>query len=1154
MTHAVKKKVPDVDSGFLSILFYSVRWILFSGVLLVAFLFYAALYSYSENDPAWTNATGQDVVQNWMGPIGANAAAIGNMLFGNLVYSIPLVLCLCAYQLLIKTSRYRFEIDTLAIKLVVLLVFIAVGCGLFQVATGINSGIVGDVMGNRFLFNLTGLFPFLSIDYLWYFVIVLLTFLFFVSLIILTGTMPLYWIDKVGALWLLLFSWVINLFSKKQDEQIDIRSSLARVSHLMSQEEIRPHAFETETSNLYEKQATFVNEPVFYDTNSFVNETMTSDSDAQSLGVVNQENDQSVDSNFNAQSINAVPDYYEPINNDYMAENIDLQRSTNGVLYRNGMIQNTLQNNNQNNNQNNIQENIQENIQTVSPFLFSETDTAVNNMTQNDRIGKIEPDVNIDSFSQYQRAYFSRLTEPDAQIEASAIDIKESASDNFKNVTNNIDSGDNYSHTEQSSMALPFGKLYQSSFSTHSPLLDSVLLSEKKAEIIPLCSDSELNNASDNLLENKIQQPVNESVHSSTMSSTSSEQEIQEPIHPAWSKVIQQRKSLLAETILTPKFDLVQNNEAVIVENNVSEHPVLLKTAIEKSKVDLPSSAALKESKELIESQVNPILDKPTEMPLENSLVMPLINTTTRKMQGYEVDPRTGAPKPIVSRIFPNQGQLPPLSLLTKEPPKTESYHQDELDYMAGLIEVNLKHFGIAVKVVHIDPGPVITRFELDLAPGIKVAQINNLDKDLARGLSVTSLRVVDIIPGKPYVGLEIPNRKREMVYFRTGMETVAYQQSKHPLTLILGKNTSGEPVITNLAKMPHLLVAGTTGSGKSVGINTMLLSMLFKAKADELRMILIDPKMLELANYNDIPHLLTPVITDMKDAANALRWCVSEMERRYLLMSKLKVKGFDSYNALVKNALLNGGSGIPDPLWVKNDHVSATQMRPILQPFYYIVVVIDEFADMMMQVGKKCEELIARLAQKARASGIHLIVATQRPSADVLTGIIKANIPTRIAFQVSSKIDSRVILEKQGAESLLGNGDMLFMAPGSGEPIRVHGAFVNEKEVNDVADFLRLTGEPEFIDDVTEEPTEVIAGLSIEASGVLASESDPLFDDAVRYVVESKKTSVSALQRRMKIGFNRAANLMEEMEKSGIVSTMSNGAREILIDVEDIM
>lgn len=433
----------------------------------------------------------------------------------------------------------------------------------------------------------------------------------------------------------------------------------------------------------------------------------------------------------------------------------------------------------------------------------------------------------------------------------------------------------------------------------------------------------------------------------------------------------------------------------------------------------------------------------------------------------------------------------------------------------------------------------------------MKVAQINNLEKDIARGLSVTSVRVVDIIPGTSYVGLEIPNKKREIVYFKSGLESQEYQEAKDPLTLILGKSISGEPVLANLAKMPHVLVAGTTGSGKSVGVNTMLLSMLFKARPEELRLILIDPKMLELSVYNDIPHLLIPVITDMKESANALRWCVAEMERRYMLMSQLKVRNIAGFNQKVQEAI-DAGNPIIDPLWRRSEHVSDTENPPLLEKLPFIVVVIDEFADMMMLVGKKCEELIARLAQKARASGIHLILATQRPSVDVITGLIKANIPTRIAFQVSSKIDSRTIIDQQGAETLLGHGDMLYAPSGVNLPIRVHGSFVDDHEVNKVAEFLKLTGEPDYIEDILQEPTEAIPGLSPEASGVPASpsdEQDPLFDEAVKIVVESRRASISYIQRKLRVGYQRAARLMEEMEELRIVTPpQSNGNREVLL------
>jgi S-DNA-T family DNA segregation ATPase FtsK/SpoIIIE len=490
---------------------------------------------------------------------------------------------------------------------------------------------------------------------------------------------------------------------------------------------------------------------------------------------------------------------------------------------------------------------------------------------------------------------------------------------------------------------------------------------------------------------------------------------------------------------------------------------------------------------------------------------------------------------------------LPPLDLLDPPITSTAGYSPETLDHMSRRVEILLRHFGIAVKVVAVEPGPVITRFEIEPAPGVKVSQISNLAKDLARGLSVISVRVVEIIPGKSVIGLEIPNQQREIVYLREVLESPVYTQSTSPLTLTLGKDISGNPVVANLARMPHLLVAGTTGSGKSVAINAMLLSLLYKASPREVRLILVDPKMLELSMYEDIPHLLTPVVTDMKEAANALRWCVVEMDRRYRLMAALKVRNIAGFNRKLADAQAAGES-ITDPFWKLGEGGVAGAI-PVLEPLPFIVVVIDELADMMMIVGKKVEELIARLAQKARASGIHLILATQRPSVDVITGLIKANIPTRIAFQVSSRVDSRTILDQMGAEQLLGHGDMLYLPPGSGLPQRVHGAFVDDHEVPRVVDYLRQTGVPDYIDDVLAEPREETDGMEdADGGNGRGGESDPLYDEAVRIVTESRRASVSGVQRRLRIGYNRAARLVEEMETAGVVGPVqTNGSREVL-------
>ncbi len=494
--------------------------------------------------------------------------------------------------------------------------------------------------------------------------------------------------------------------------------------------------------------------------------------------------------------------------------------------------------------------------------------------------------------------------------------------------------------------------------------------------------------------------------------------------------------------------------------------------------------------------------------------------------------------------------ELPPLSLLDEPQHSEYGYSEEALEALSRLVERKLEDFRIAVQVVAVHPGPVVTLFELQLAPGTKASKITNLSKDLARSLSVISVRVVEVIPGKSTIGLEIPNEHREMVYLSEVLCSQEYDQSKSPLTLVLGKDISGGPVVADLAKMPHALIAGTTGSGKSVAINAMILSLLYKAKADEVRLIMVDPKMLELSVYEGIPHLLTPVVTDMKEAANALRWCVGEMERRYRLMAALGVRGIGGYNKKIRDAE-KAGEPIRDPLW-QPDPTGLTEDEPAEAPCLthmpYIVVVIDELADMMMVVGKKVEELIARLAQKARAAGIHLLLATQRPSVDVITGLIKANIPTRVAFQVSSRIDSRTILDQMGAEHLLGHGDMLYLPPGSSIPQRTHGAFVSDEEVHRVVSFLKKAGQPDYIDEIVQEPTEAIPGLSPEASGVDAEDADPLFDEAVRIVTESRRGSISGVQRRLKIGYNRAARLVEEMERIGIVSAPDGkGNREVL-------
>jgi S-DNA-T family DNA segregation ATPase FtsK/SpoIIIE len=540
---------------------------------------------------------------------------------------------------------------------------------------------------------------------------------------------------------------------------------------------------------------------------------------------------------------------------------------------------------------------------------------------------------------------------------------------------------------------------------------------------------------------------------------------------------------------------------------------------------------------------------------------------TEQKKVPARTPPRIEPPAPIVEKservdkerqvpLFdpPKASELPPLNLLDDPPPREPLYSAEALEALSRLVEMKLKDFGIEAEVVAVQPGPVVTRFELRPAPGVKASQITSLQKDLARALSVLSVRVVEVIPGKSVMGLEIANEKREVVTLGEIVRSKAYDDMSSPIALALGKDIGGQPVVADLARMPHLLIAGTTGSGKSVGINAMVLSLLYKSTAEHVRLIMIDPKMLELSVYEGIPHLLAPVVTDMKQAANALRWSVAEMERRYQLMAALGVRNITGFNRRVKDAI-EAGKPIRDPVMMlkaANDPTLDQSQIPDLTPLPYIVVVIDELADLMMIVGKKVEELIARLAQKARASGIHLILATQRPSVDVITGLIKANIPCRIAFQVSAKVDSRTILDQMGAETLLGHGDMLFLPSGTSLPTRVHGAFVSDQEVHRVVEGLRSPTPPNYIEEVLSGPRTPIPGIAPEegeAVGMEDPEADPLYDEAVKIVTTERKPSISYVQRRLKIGYNRAARLLEAMEMAGLVGPLqSNGAREVLV------
>lgn len=645
---------------------------------------------------------------------------------------------------------------------------------------------------------------------------------------------------------------------------------------------------------------------------------------------------------------------------------------------------------------------------------------------------------------------------------------------------------------------------------------------------------------------------MNEST-TSDMSSTESDGEInsREVLKP-----FEEDKYAIADAPSKPLFTMEHNEPKINLNHIASQDSVdpiepLAKTSPSitpeyHNTNDIPAEFEIPEDVDIsLLKEENPLIDDIYQNEVVNESNEQQINNEIKEVKDEDEDEEESLIHPLLKRndkpLPKPTTPLPSLNLLTPPPTTRIEVDHAALNVMSEQIEKSLSDYRVKAKVVDYLPGPVITRFEIELAPGIKAARISTLDRDLARSLSMPSVRVVEVIPGKPYVGIELPNKNRQTVYFREVLDSPQFKNAQSPLTIVLGKDIAGQSVVADLAKMPHLLVAGTTGSGKSVGVNAMILSILYKSQPEDVRFIMIDPKMLELSIYEGIPHLLTQVVTDMKDAANALNWCVNEMERRYRLMSALGVRNIAGFNEKIKLAE-EMGRPIPDPLWKPTDSMDLEM--PTLEKLPYIVVMVDEFADLIMAVGKKVEELIARLAQKARAAGIHLVLATQRPSVDVITGLIKANIPTRIAFTVSSKIDSRTILDQMGAESLLGMGDMLYLAPNSSIPIRVHGAFVRDEEVHAVVQDWKARGTPKYIENVTVS-TDDNEGNSFDMTD---EELDPLFDQVVAFVVETRRASISSVQRKFRIGYNRAARIVEQMEVEGIISAPShNGNREVL-------
>lgn len=1123
MRQAVPLK-PKTSTVIMSIFSKTVGIILFAATLIIALIMAVSFYSYHPEDPAWSSAKDTDVIHNMTGEKGAYFSDIMLSAIGNTVWLFPILMLGFGYQLFIKRKILTISLDVISFRLLGVLIAIFSLSALLDLHSG-NGGMMGGFIGTELITIISNTFP-IDPSMLYYFTKIFFALLALVGFYLITGMGPIGWADACGAAILKVYYMIFP----KHDAVPQNRNS-----HLPNHDgNIEQSTIDRMLADGNERKAP-----------SFFNKIFSSKEEAQDTPRSSEfiEIDESLlkedeyetnapiqDPNFNSYSYSPLESEDQSTDNEATMNNNS--KSTIPPIFRN------------------LQKDHENNTAEVTP-----------QNSDNLKIDALSSEVD-ESWDNFIRAPKPAMPAEDQN--------------NADHSGSSDSSHSNASNTPEEKKGIPsiFKNLFKARRKKRADIEESI--EKREPSIADAVAPVAINAFTDSTASEPSHAFVNE----------------YEAIHPS------NDAQSVAHTTIQPQAAPVhiENSDLQFsISDDFDNHPQEIE-AFEYMPEDFPEKVIEKSMESVTENfageddfsssdeqahataqngmldeatitnfggNVSSSLDVDSDIEVDIDVESP-INTITNSSQteapaqkfiGHEIDPRTGMPIPIKApKEYPMAGRLPGLDLLGNPPPVTESYDTEQLQELAGLIEDQFKNFNIEVSVVNIEPGPVITRFELDLAPGVKIAQINNLNKDIARALSVTSVRIVEIIPGKPYIGLEIPNKKRQTVYFKEGLYADAYRNSKHPLTILLGKDVSGNQVVANLKDMPHLLIAGTTGSGKSVGINTIILSLLYKAHPDDLRLIMIDPKMLELSVYEDIPHLLAPVVTDMKESANALRWAVMEMERRYLLMSKLRVRNITGFNQTVK-AALQKGEPIADPLWDAAREVSDHVKAPDLKPLPYIVIIIDELADMMMSVGKAVEELIARLTQKARAAGIHLVVATQRPSVDVITGLIKANIPSRIAFQVSSKIDSRTVLDQQGAENLLGNGDMLFFPTGSSFPLRVHGAFVDDNEVNRVTDFLRLTGPTDYIEDMLKDPQEEIPGLSDTASGYVPNPDDiedVLYDEAVKIVLEDQRPTISYVQRKLRIGYQRAARLIEAMEEQGIVSApANNGNREILVSYE---
>lgn len=1086
-----------------------IRYTIFTAFLILACTLYLSLITHHPNDAAWTSAVQTQKLHNWAGLYGAYYSDITFTLFGRAAWLIPLLLIVFAYQLIVKKKMIHLTVPLIATRLGGVLLFLFTFSALLDLSSA-SGGVIGNAISSFYvqLINFISRSTSVIIVYSGQLLFALLA---LIGLTLASGAGPIRWADYFGDLLLTLKRKLFRQLSN-QEPQIS-RDGLASVEHLMQRPDPKGNDRMEEAasqSNVTSDEQPDLTEPILEETTPYQEPQFN---DHETLPPFSALDDQTP--------------LFEP--EDKGEEEIIAPHSTSS-------------------------ESLQSPSEDSLHFAAEEEQEQI--ITPPDKVAlELEPATE----SVWHHPKPSNKEERARPIET--LDEEEfpplppvNPFERKERLTNWLQ----ITTQEPTPLVVEETPSLATASEEHAPgLFDRFKLKRTKRSKEPKFFDASFL---------KTERPP----FNPLKSIENSEELHQEPTHyddPIISFSADEPTMPLAEPPSAIERDGMRREPTLQHFNDESSSPFNLFAVEEGTTADSQLAPLEEESStepigeplpfafepvvtpEIVSTQ--PLKEEQQHEDTPPSLVEPLTlnppTFTTNNPSALQQKPDTSQQE-VTDSHYPMKGRLPSLDLLGNPPPKKNLYEEGELRALGDLIEEQLQHYNVSVRVVDAEPGPIITRFSLELAPGVKVAQINTLSKDIARALSVTNIRVEDIIPGTPYVGLEVPNARRETVHFKDGLASKEYRQEKNPLTMILGQDISGQHVISNLQKMPHLLVAGTTGSGKSVGINTMLLSLLYKALPEDLRLILIDPKMLELSVYNDIPHLLTPVITDMNESANALRWCVAEMEHRYHLLSQLKVRNIQGFNEKVLEHKRRG-TPLRNPLYNSGDDLSEFAQDEYLEKLPYIVIVIDEFADMMMMVGKKCEELIARLTQKARAAGIHLIIATQRPSVDVITGLIKSNVPSRIAFQVSSRIDSRTILDQQGAETLLGNGDMLYLPIGESIPQRVHGAFISDHEVNKIVEFLKLTGAPNYIEGILTDPTEPIPGLSEEASGVPDDESDPLYDEAVRIVIETRRASVSYLQRRLRIGFNRASRIMDEMERNGFVSPPEgNGSREVLI------